>query len=162
QLRGAPLVAQRRVRPRRRHLGQRHDRSDRCPLGSDELDRHDQRRQRGEFGDVRAREWQLRRGQQPVGQRYGDRCWRRHGCNGATGTLGIVSISNSLVGSTTNDAVGTVTVLANGNYVARANLWDNGAIVDAGAATWANGTTGVSGVISAANSLVGTAANANL
>ena len=37
--------------------------------------------------------------------------------------------------------------------------WDNGAVVDAGAATWGSGTTGVTGVISAANSLVGSTAN---
>ena len=37
--------------------------------------------------------------------------------------------------------------------------WDNGGVVNAGAVTWGSGTTGVSGVISAANSLVGSTAN---
>ena len=48
-----------------------------------------------------------------------------------------------------------MTALTNGNYVVRSTDWDNGAVVNAGAATWGNGTTGVSGVVSAANSLVG-------
>ena len=37
--------------------------------------------------------------------------------------------------------------------------WDNGAATDAGAVTWGSGTAGVSGVVSAANSLVGSTAN---
>ena len=82
--------------------------------------------------------------------------------NGTTGTVGAVSAVNSLVGSTDGDAVGsanTITTLINGNYVVRSANWDNGSVVNAGAATWGSGTTGVSGTISAANSLVGTTAN---
>ena len=52
-----------------------------------------------------------------------------------------------------------MTVLANGNYVVASADWDNGAAVNAGAATWGSGTTGVSGVVSAANSLVGSTAD---
>ncbi len=78
--------------------------------------------------------------------------------NGATGTVGVVSPSNSLVGSTANDAVGRpgVTALANGNYVVSTIFWKSAGAI-AGAATWGNGTTGVKGVVSASNSLVGTA-----
>lgn len=77
--------------------------------------------------------------------------------NGTKGVKGLVSKSNSLVGSRAGDAVGTtITGLRfNGNYVVRSPTWDNGSIVDAGAATWAKGTTGIKGTISAANSLVG-------
>ena len=82
-------------------------------------------------------------------------------CSGMGGCFGPVSPGNSLVGSTTNDRVGTggVYPLANGNYVVVSSEWDNGGITDAGAVTFANGTTGVAGTISAGNSLVGSAAN---
>ena len=48
--------------------------------------------------------------------------------------------------------------LSNGNYVVAHPYWDNGALVNAGAVTWGNGTTGIVGVISPTNSLVGTGA----
>ncbi len=80
--------------------------------------------------------------------------------NGTTGTAGLVSVSNSLVGSSAMDQVGYsvtggIVVLTNGNYVVRSESWDNGSIVNAGAATWCNGLTGRTGVVSAVNSLVG-------
>jgi len=79
--------------------------------------------------------------------------------NGTTGTTGLVSASNSLVGSAANDWVGEeVTALTNGNYVVLSSAW-NGAVADAGAATWGDGTTGSSGLVSATNSLVGGTAN---
>jgi hypothetical protein len=78
--------------------------------------------------------------------------------NGATGSSGTVSAANSLVGTTANDQIGGfgVTALTNGNYVVRSATWDNGAVVDAGAVTWRNGTSGAGAVVSAANSIVGT------
>jgi len=80
--------------------------------------------------------------------------------NGATGVKGLVSAANSLVGSSDEDSVGDgVTALANGNYVVHSPYWDNGAAMDAGASTWGSGTMGVTGVISAANSLVGNTAH---
>ena len=84
--------------------------------------------------------------------------------NGATGVSGVVSATNSLVGSTAGDCVGFdgVTALSNGNYVVRSTFWDNGATSDAGAVTWGSGATGVSGVVSAANSLVGSTAGNNV
>ncbi|MBX7053789.1 MAG: hypothetical protein K1X36_02455 [Pyrinomonadaceae bacterium] len=84
--------------------------------------------------------------------------------NGATGTSGVVSSANSLVGTTTNDQVGNgsaaygagVTALKNGNYVVRTFLWDASPTqTDVGAVTWGNGTTGTSGTVSSSNSLVG-------
>ncbi len=81
--------------------------------------------------------------------------------DGTIGISGVVSVANSLTGSTSNDYVGYfgVTVLSNGNYVVNSSMWDSaGAIANAGAATWGNGTTGTSGVVSVANSLTGTTA----
>ena len=82
--------------------------------------------------------------------------------NGTTGVSGVVSVANSLVGSSDYDQVGgygDVTVLTNGNYVVRSSAWDNGMITDAGAVTFGDGTTGVSGVVSETNSLVGSSSN---
>ena len=86
---------------------------------------------------------------------------------------GVVSDSNSLVGSTAGDKAGTagrivissiadtygVTALTNGNYVVASINWSNGAASKAGAVTWGSGASGVSGAISASNSLVGSQAN---
>jgi hypothetical protein len=84
--------------------------------------------------------------------------------SGASGTSGVVSPANSLVGSTASNFVGSsrVTALANGNYVVRSPGWDNGAIADAGAVTFGSGTGGISGVVSPANSLVGSTAFDNV
>ena len=82
--------------------------------------------------------------------------------SGTTGVSGAVSATNSLVGSTANDSVGSddgVTALSNGNYVVSSPDWTNGAAADAGAVTWGSGTAGVSGAVSATNSLVGSTAN---
>lgn len=82
-------------------------------------------------------------------------------CDGATGRIGTVSISNSLVGSSTNDRVGGIFPLSNGNYLATSQDWDNGSSVDVGAVTFANGTIGVTGTINSSNSLIGNASNTN-
>ena len=72
--------------------------------------------------------------------------------NGTSGTAGTVSVANSLVG-TNEDSVGEggITVLANGNYVVASPLWN----YEEGAVTWGNGTAGITGTISATNSLIG-------
>ena len=78
--------------------------------------------------------------------------------NGNTGVTGVVSGTNSLIGSTTNDMSngGAVTALTNGNYVVASRNWDLDAThADVGAVTFGNGTTGVTGAISASNSLIG-------
>ncbi len=82
-------------------------------------------------------------------------------CNGATGRSGDVSVANSFVGATDDDLVGTtnyVVALSNGNYVVATPNWDNGALMDVGAVTFGNGTTGTFGAVSASNSLIGTSA----
>jgi hypothetical protein len=91
-------------------------------------------------------------------QRAGAATWR----NGAAGTVGIVSPTNSLVGSTAGDRLGTnfVTALANGNYVVASSLWDiPGGPADVGAATWGNGFSGTVGAVSSLNSLIGSQSN---
>src|SRR5262245_54494862 len=84
--------------------------------------------------------------------------------SGTTGVSGVVSAANSLVGTTAYDFIGVngVTALTNGNYVVASPTWNNGAVVDAGAVTWCSGTTGLSGVVSATNSLVGSKADDNV
>lgn len=87
--------------------------------------------------------------------------------SGTTGISGVVSSSNSLVGGSENDKFGTtnlggITILVNGNYVIFNPYADNGAGTDAGAVTWGNGNSGVSGVASSSNSLVGTQTNDNV
>lgn len=79
-------------------------------------------------------------------------------CHRETGCSGLVSAANSLVGSSESDTVGSAVVaLGDGDYVVHSRLWNNGPLKHAGAATFGNGETGVVGVVSAANSLVGTA-----
>ena len=82
-------------------------------------------------------------------------------CSGGGATVGSVSITNSLVGSTNGDQVGSggVTALTNGNYVVLSPNWQSGSAI-VGAATWSNGTTGQTRngafeAVSAANSLFG-------
>lgn len=79
--------------------------------------------------------------------------------SGLTGIVGEISSSNSLVGSVADDFVGGVTALANGNYLVMSPGWDRGAIVNAGAATLGSGVSGITGVVSSTNSLVGGSEN---
>src|SRR5205085_1230242 len=72
--------------------------------------------------------------------------------NGTTGLVGPVTAANSLIGNQNdNVGVGGVTALTNGNYVVKSYRWNQ----SRGAATFGNGATGIKGVVSAANSLVG-------
>ncbi len=76
--------------------------------------------------------------------------------SGVTGVAGVVSATNSLVGTSANDKIGsTFRSLANGNFLVLTFGWTNGTATSAGALTWVNGTTGLTGVVSATNSLVG-------
>ena len=75
--------------------------------------------------------------------------------DGETGVTGMVSEANSLVGSTSGDQIGEFRELSNGNFLVVSPFWDNGSAKDAGAVTWGDGMRGISGVVSAANSLVG-------
>ena len=78
--------------------------------------------------------------------------------NGTTGITGFISSTNSLIGGQLGDKVGAYkpTLLKGGNYLIRNPDWKNGNVLNAGAVTWGNGTTGISGVVSSSNSLVGT------
>ncbi len=82
-------------------------------------------------------------------------------CSGTAACTGTVSAANSLVGSTSSDLIGEygITVLTNGGYVVNSPYWNNGAISDAGAATFCNATSGCIGTISATNSLIGSTAD---
>src|SRR5207302_508855 len=87
---------------------------------------------------------------------------RGHGAvtwgDGTQGVVGVISEANSLVGSHAGDRLGLyagVSALNNGNYVVRSPGWNGGR----GAATWGDGNTGVRGVVSDANSLVGAKPN---
>ncbi len=77
--------------------------------------------------------------------------------NPLTGAAGALSSANSLVGSAPGDQVGSsgTTSLAGGKFAIFSPNW-NGA---AGAITWADGSNGITGVVSSANSLVGALAN---
>ena len=78
-------------------------------------------------------------------------------CNGATGTSGLISQENSLVGTSMQDNVGGVTALPNGNYLVISRNWDNPieSIANVGAVTWGNGTFGITGKVGVSNSLIG-------
>src|SRR5262249_10405037 len=76
--------------------------------------------------------------------------------DGTAGVRGVVSEANSLVGSDPGDRVGVGgTLLSNGNYVIRSPFWNG----NRGAVTRGDGTAGVRGVVSEANSLVGSSPN---
>jgi hypothetical protein len=76
------------------------------------------------------------------------------------GCSGYVSLSNSLVGSTSGDRVsyGSIRLPYSGNYLVLSPNWDNGGIIDRGAATWCSGSSGCTGEVTLANSLVGSQA----
>jgi hypothetical protein len=73
--------------------------------------------------------------------------------SGTGGVTGAVSAANSLVGDAANFQVGSggVVALSNGNYVVASPNW----LGTRGAATWGSGTTGITGGVGGANSLVG-------
>ena len=79
--------------------------------------------------------------------------------DGSSGTVGVVSAANSLVGTSDDDQVGIggAAALPNGHYVVISFDWDDGATPDVGAVTWGDGVSGITGTVSPANSLVGTA-----
>lgn len=74
----------------------------------------------------------------------------------ATGSVGP---DNSLVGSHADDQVGrTVIPVGDGNYVVSSPFWDDGALANVGAVTFGTQAQGVTGTISASNSLLGRSA----
>lgn len=65
------------------------------------------------------------------------------------------SLISTLTGSHTSDHVGGIYVLADGNFVVASPGWSDGTNCCAGAVTWVDGNAGLSGVVSAENSLIG-------
>ena len=88
--------------------------------------------------------------------------------DGTTGfiALGALSSANSLVGTQSNDQVGSSGVqqlfnsgfISSGKYLVRSPLWSNGGATQAGAVTWFDQNTGITGEVNAGTSLVGTSA----
>jgi trimeric autotransporter adhesin len=72
-------------------------------------------------------------------------------------TVGVITSSNSFLGGSPNDRVGSggIVSLANGNYVIDSPSWDNGLKTDAGAITWGNGAVRTGGTVFPSNSIVG-------
>lgn len=80
-------------------------------------------------------------------------------CNGKSGRSGSISSATSLVGNVNGYAgFGGVSILDNGNYVVASPYWNKGTVTNVGAVTWCSGSTGRSGLISTANSLIGSVA----
>jgi hypothetical protein len=73
------------------------------------------------------------------------------------------AVISTLKGSTAEDHVGGasngIIALTNGNFLVITPTWDNETATDAGAVTFVDGTSGLSGIISSSNSLVGISAN---
>lgn len=82
-------------------------------------------------------------------------------CSGTTGCAGVVSSSNSQVGSQANDRVGSemIVPLVHGNYVVVSPEWANGSYAAAGAVTWCRGDGSCVGTVLANQSLVGVRSN---
>jgi len=68
------------------------------------------------------------------------------------------ALISTVTGGQDNDRVGVrgCTVLTTGDYVINSEYWNNGGTSNAGAITWCNQNTGLSGVVLATNSLHGT------
>ncbi|HZU86497.1 MAG TPA: hypothetical protein VFF78_03370, partial [Anaerolineaceae bacterium] len=70
-------------------------------------------------------------------------------CNAATGCQGVISATNSLVGTTAYDTLGNygLETLTNNDYLVHNPSWDNGNIIDAGNVAWCDGTSGCHGAL---------------
>jgi hypothetical protein len=83
--------------------------------------------------------------------------------SGTAGVSGTISASNSGIGSSTNDHVGSggIFALTNGNYVVDSPQWNDSVFGHAlaGAVTWGSGAMGFQGTLSTNNSLVGNHTN---
>ncbi|NGX63663.1 MAG: hypothetical protein KR126chlam6_01076, partial [Candidatus Anoxychlamydiales bacterium] len=84
--------------------------------------------------------------------------------DGSTGTFGVVDSTNSLIGTTASDTIGSggITLLAEGNYLISSPLYDDGGNANAGAVTLGDGTNGTLGSITTDNSVIGAKPNAGL
>lgn len=79
-------------------------------------------------------------------------------CLGDRLTTATVSESNSLVGLGPMPSFTRPTALTNGHYVVASPNWGDESVLNRGAVTWCNGTTGRTGKVGVANSLVGASA----
>jgi len=81
--------------------------------------------------------------------------------NGNGGSAGLVAASNSLVGTSAGDSIGSdgVVALGNGSYVVMSPQWNNAAIAGAGAITLRRGNDRLGATVTAENSVRGAAEN---
>jgi hypothetical protein len=102
----------------------------------------------------------------PTAQKVGAITW----ADGTMASSFIVGASNSLIGSTAFDYVGSndfllslntdgITILPNNNFVVKSINWDNGAFNNAGAVTYCSGIAPTTGTINSTNSLIGNKTN---
>ncbi len=88
--------------------------------------------------------------------------------DGIAGITGVVSITNSLVGSHANDQIclqvgsSIVPIPGRDAYVVSSPYWANGAAVKSGAMTLAPGSTPITGGITTTNSVLGIAAGGGI
>lgn len=82
-------------------------------------------------------------------------------CSRTSGCPNTPSAANSLVGSQTNDGVGSyyISIINNNFYYIASPTWDNGSAANAGAITFCRTEIACTGAISAGNSLVGSSLN---
>ncbi len=80
------------------------------------------------------------------------------GDSASNSTRGVITSTNSLIGSSSNDYIGSGAIYTtkDGHYVVRSSSWNNGTMKSAGAVTWGSGSAGIAGVVSSSNSFVGT------
>lgn len=79
--------------------------------------------------------------------------------SGVTGASGFVSQQNSLIGNSSGDRLGrngAIIALPNGDYVVHNPTASSGGVEDVGSITHGDGDQGTTGVVSVANSLIGT------
>jgi len=82
--------------------------------------------------------------------------------SGATGVKGEITRANSLIGEKENDALGAYYLaLMNGNYVVANPTLDVGGVINAGGASWVDGSTGrLNDYVAQGNQNIMSAANA--
>ncbi len=80
-------------------------------------------------------------------------------CNGTSGCIGAISLSNLLLGASATGQISDagVTVFPDDSYVVQSSLFDNasGPVANAGAYTFGNGDAGTTGRVGTDNSIVG-------
>ena len=84
--------------------------------------------------------------------------------DGTSPLLGTLDATNSLIGTTMSDRIGSggAVAMPNGRYVVSNINWDDGLVSDVGAATFAEHAGGIVGYISVDNSVIGRQANSKL